>query len=245
MNCSKTINPKRYGTTGLFLLTRAQRCNSDVNAPYAFTTAGARRAKALAEQAVRRCSLQVKARQGCCRQGAGKTGCLSQCSSDRSVMAHWISSGIFAPLRLCVSLIRMRGHLDTTAGARRAKALAEDAVRRCSPHVEAPLGLLMPLRGLRPRCACRGALTVASCPTNARTSCLTDRKPVSVLGSQFSVLSSQFSVLGSRFSVLIPPPERLPPTPPPQAPAPPHPGRASQQQWQRLRRTTPRMPLRQ
>ncbi|GIV99287.1 MAG: hypothetical protein KatS3mg058_0691 [Roseiflexus sp.] len=202
MNCSKTINPKRSGTTGLFLLTRAQRCNSDVNAPYAFTTAGALRAKALAEQAVRRCSPQVKARQGCCRQGAGETGWLSQYSSDRSVTAHRISSGIFAPLRFCVSLIRMRGHLDTTAGALRAKALAEDAVRRCSPHVEAPLELLMPLRGLCPRYAYRGALTGASCPTNARTSRLTDRKPVSVLGARCSVLSSQFSVLSSRCSVL-------------------------------------------
>ncbi len=40
----------------------------------------------------------------------------------------------------------MRGHSYNTAGALRAKALAEHAVRLRSLHVQAPLGLLMPLR---------------------------------------------------------------------------------------------------
>jgi hypothetical protein len=78
------------------------------------------------------------------------------------------------PLR-CPGLIRTCGHSYNTAGTLRAKALAEDAVRLCSPRVKAPLGLLMPGRSLRPRHVCRCALTVAPCPTNARTFCLTER----------------------------------------------------------------------
>ncbi|MGB9753292.1 hypothetical protein [Roseiflexus castenholzii] len=46
-----------------------------------------------------------------------------------------------------ILLIRMRGHSCNTAVALRAKAPAEDAVRRCSPQVKAPLGLLMTMRG--------------------------------------------------------------------------------------------------
>ncbi len=95
-------------------------------------------------------------------------------------------------------LILMRGRLYNTAGVLRqdawplrAKAFAEDAVRPCSLQavrlyslqVKAPPGLLMTMRGHTiPDCRC--ALTVAPCTTNARTSCLTDRNLVSVLGSQ-------------------------------------------------------------
>ncbi len=42
--------------------------------------------------------------------------------------------------------ILMCGHSHHTARTLRAKALADDAVQRCSPQVKAPPGLLMPLR---------------------------------------------------------------------------------------------------
>ncbi len=82
----------------------------------------------------------------------------------------FVRFGSLAVKPLCsglINVILMRGQSYNSAGALRANALAEDAVRRRSPQVKASPGLLMPLRSdARPRhCWC--PLTVAPCAAGA------------------------------------------------------------------------------